>query len=156
MLTSGKLQIDPGIFDTGNCAAELEVVIPYSEGALTEAALRRAAVLTAGLKAVIRLVAVHVIPYPLPFYCPTAVHAHLVERLTDLASRCPVSVDPQVVLARYPDEGYRHVLNRNSIVLVGSRKRFWRTREERLARRLARDGHMVVLVHLEEKETRDA
>jgi hypothetical protein len=151
-----KLRIDPGTLDTGSAGAELEIVVPFTERALTEAVLKRASVLTAGLKATIRLVAVHAIPYPQPFHCPTALHAHLVEQLVDLASRCPVAVDPKVVLARYRDEGFRHVLKPASIVLIGSRKRFWPTREEKLARALARDGHMVALVHLEEKETRNA
>jgi hypothetical protein len=69
--------------------------------------------------------------------------------LVDLASRCPLSVDPQVVLARYRDDGFRHVLKPASIVLVGARKRFWPTREEKLARSLARDGHQVALLYLE-------
>jgi hypothetical protein len=148
--------MDPGTLDFGGAGAEIEVVVPYNERALTEAVLRRAAVLTAGLKAAIRLVAVHAIPYPLPFHCPTALHAHLVEQLVDLASRCPSSVDPQVVLARYRDDGFRHVLKPASIVLIGTRKRPWPTREEKLARSLARDGHQVALLHIEEKEERNA
>ena len=156
MRTSGKLQIDPGTLDAGNGGAEIEIVVPYTERALTAAVLQRASVLTAGLNASIRLVAIHAVPYPLPFHCPAAEHAHLVERLVDLASRCPSSVAPEVVLARYRDAGFRHVLKPASIVLIGARKRFWPTREEKLARALARDGHMVVLVHLEEKETRNA
>jgi len=155
MYTSGKLQIDPGTLDAG-AESELEIVVPYSEGALTEAVLERAAVLTGGLKARIRLVAVHAIPYPQPFYCPAAVHDHLVERLTGLAKRCPVPVSPQVVLARYRDEGFRGALLPGSIVLVGSRKRWWRTREEKLARSLARGGHRVALLHVRESETRNA
>jgi len=156
MHTSGKLRIDPGTLEAGGAGAEIEIVVPYTERTLTAAVLQRATVLTAGLTAAIRLVAVHAIPYPQPFHCPAALHAHLVEQLVDLASRCPLAVEPQVVLARYRDDGFRHVLKPASIVLVGSRKRFWPTREEKLARALARDGHMVVLVHLEEKETRNA
>jgi hypothetical protein len=156
MHTSGKLRIDPGTLEAGGAGAEIEIVVPYTERTLTAAVLQRATVLTAGLTAAIRLVAVHAIPYPQPFHCPAALHAHLVEQLVDLASRCPVAVDPKVVLARYRDEGFRHVLKPASIVLIGSRKRFWPTREEKLARALARDGHMVALVHLEEKETRNA
>jgi hypothetical protein len=149
MQASGKLRIDPKNLETGGAGAEIEIVVPYTERALTEAVLKRATVLAAGLKAAIRLVAVHAIPYPQPFHCPTALHAHLVEQLVDLASRCPLSVDPQVVLARYRDDGFRHVLKPASIVLVGARKRFWPTREEKLARSLARDGHQVALLYLE-------
>jgi hypothetical protein len=150
MEASGKLWIDPGNLETGGAGAEIEIVVPYTEWALADAVLKRAMALTAGLKATVRLVAVHAIPYPLPFHCPTALHAHLVEQLVDLASRCPLAVDPQVVLARYRDDGFRHVLKPASIVLIGVRKRFWPTREEKLARALARDGHQVALLYLEE------
>lgn len=147
MHTSGKLRIDPVDLDTRSTGAEIEIVVPFTERALAEATLKRATALAAGLKAAIRLVAVHAIPYPQPFHCPAALHAHLVEQLVDLASRCPLSVDPQVVLARYRDDGFRHVLKPASIVLIGARKRLWRTREEKLARALARDGHTVAVVH---------
>jgi len=33
-------------------------------------------------------------------------------------------------------------------VLVGTRRHFWRTAEERLAKSLVADGHKVVLLHL--------
>jgi len=53
------------------------------------------------------------------------------------------------VLARSREEGFRYALKPSSIVLVGARKRPWRTAEERLARSLARDGYQVVLMHVE-------
>jgi hypothetical protein len=111
--------------------------------------LDRVVALTAGLNVTLTLVAVHTIPYPATFGCPTAVHAHLVEQLVDLASYCPLPVNPQVVLARSREEGFRHVLRPESTVLVGSRKHWWRSNEESLARSLARDGHKVALLHVE-------
>jgi len=58
-------------------------------------------------------------------------------------------VNPQVVLARGREEGFQYVLPPEATVLVGSRKRPWRTAEERLARTLACGGHKVVLVHVQ-------
>ena len=127
----------------------MEIVVPYTEWSVTDAHLRRARELTGGLNAHVTLVAVHTVPYPATFGCPTAVHAHLVEQLVDLASRCPLPVTPHVVLARGRDEGFQYVLQPEATVLVGSRKRPWRTAEERLARTLARDGHKVVLLHVQ-------
>jgi hypothetical protein len=134
-------------------AGELEVVVPYTGPDTTAAVLERAAVLTAGLDARVLLVAVHTLPYPAPFVCPTLVHAHLVEQLLDLASRSPLTVQPQVVLARDRMEGFRYALKPGSTVLVGSRRRlwrthFWQTQEEKLARALAADGHKVALTHI--------
>ena len=149
METQDRLRIDPGSLETDGFAEELDVVVPYTEWSVTDALLKRAVALTAGLNFRLTLVAVHTVPYPAPFACPTAVHAHLVEQLVDLASRCPVPVNPQVVLARGRTEGYCHVLKPESIVLLGARKHWWRTDEEKLARTLARDGHKVVLLHIE-------
>jgi len=148
MNVHNQLQIDPGCLESGESGDELEVVVPYTGRGITAAVLERALALTAGLNAKIMLVAVHAVPYPLPFGCPSAVHAHLVEQLVDLASRCRLPVSPQVVLARSRDEGFQHALKPGSSVLVGSRKHLWRTSEERLARSLARDGHRVALVHV--------
>jgi hypothetical protein len=149
MDTRGVLRIDPGSLDVDGSAGEIEIVVPYTEWAVTKAVLDRVVGLTAGLNVALTLVAVHTIPYPATFGCPAAVHAHLVEQLVDLASHCPLPVNPQVVLARSREEGFRHVLRPESTVLVGSRKHWWRSNEESLARSLARDGHKVVLLHVE-------
>jgi hypothetical protein len=149
MRTSGGLRIDPVVLEGGESLQEIEIVVPYTEWSLANAVLRRTESLTAGLNPTIRLVAVHSVPYPLPFGCPSTIHAHLVEQLVELASHCPFHVDAQVVLARYQDEGLRHMLKPQSIVMIGTRKQLWRTREERLARNLAHEGYRVALLHIE-------
>jgi hypothetical protein len=148
METSGELRIDPGCLETDGSGGELEVVVPYTEPSVTAEILRRVPALAAGLNAQITLIAVHTLPYPLPFVCPALVHANLVEQLTDLASHCELPVHPQVVLARDRAEGFRYVLKSSSTVLIGSHKHLWRTQEEKLARFLAHDGHKVVLIHI--------
>lgn len=129
--------------------AEMEVVVPYTEWSVTGEALRRAAALAAGLNVRIHLVAVHTTPYPATLGCPALVHAHLVEQLVDLANRCPIPVNPQVVLARYWDWGFRFAMKPHSTVLIGTRRSLWRTHEEKLAQALAREGHQVVLLHID-------
>lgn len=149
MQTHGELRIDPPSIETGGQCGSIEIVVPFTEWAVTEAVMRRAAAFTARLNARLMLVAVHTVPYPMSFGCPALVHAHLVDQLIDLASRCPLPVDPQVVLARSCAEGFRHALKPESTVLLGTRRRLWKTSEERLAAALARDGHHVALVHVE-------
>jgi hypothetical protein len=127
----------------------IEIVVPFTEWAVTEAVMKRAAAFTAKLNATVTLLAVHTVPYPMPFGCPAAVHAYLVEQLIDLASRCPLPVNPQVVLARSREEGFQHALKPESTVLLGTRKRLWKTGEERLAASLAQQGHRVALVSIE-------
>ncbi|MGA2274408.1 MAG: hypothetical protein ABSH00_12700 [Bryobacteraceae bacterium] len=149
MRTQGGLHIDPGSLEARSGERELEIVVPYTEWALADATLQRAAVLAAGLNVRVRLVAVHSVPYAVSFGCPAAVYANLVEQLVDLASRCPFPVAPQVVMARGWGEGFQHALHPDSTVLVGTRKHLWRTREESLARDLARGGHNVALIHVQ-------
>jgi hypothetical protein len=148
MNTRGELLIDPGTLVPETAVEEMEVVVPYTEWAVTEALLKRATALTAGLNVRLTLVAVHTIPYPADFPGPTAVHGHLVEQLQDLAGRCTLPVQAQVVMARSREEGFRYMLRPDSMVLVGTRKRLWRTSEERLAKMLVADGHKVALVHV--------
>jgi len=149
MRTHGELQIDPPEIETGGSDGAIEIVVPFTEWAVADAVMKRAAAFTAKLNASLMLLAVHTIPYPMPFGCPALVHAHLVQQLIDLASRCPLQVNPQVVLARTCLEGFRHALKPESTVLLGTRRRLWKTSEERLAAALVNDGHHVALVHVE-------
>ena len=148
MRTQGQLRIDPGTLESAG-AAELEVVVPHTEWSLTRSVLLRAATLAVGLNVQVRLVAVHVSPYPSAISCPALVHARLVEQLLELAGTCPLPVHSQVVLARYWDEGFRYAMKPHSTVLVGTYRRLWRTHEEKLAQVLAREGHQVILLHLD-------
>ena len=153
MQSRGELRIDPGQLGTDAFSGELELVVPYTDPDLARALLRKAVALTAGLQARISLVAVHSVPFPADFHCATATHTFLVDRLTELASECPLPVNPLVVLARSSEEGFRYALRPESTVLVGTHRHFWRTNEERLARMLVSDGHKVVLLHFEKEKT---
>jgi hypothetical protein len=148
MKTRGRLSIDPGTLASDGCAGKMEIVVPFTEPDLTKAVLDRAVALGAGLNLRVFLLAVHTVPYPAQFGCPSSVHSFLVEQLVELCSRCPIPVDAQVVLARTRDDGFRHALKPESTILIGTRKRFWRTSQELLARRLAADGHNVALLHI--------
>jgi hypothetical protein len=153
MQTRGELRIDPGQLGTDSFSGDLELVVPYTEPALARALLRRAAELTAGLQARISLVAVHTVPFPADFHCPTCTHTFLVDQLMELAAESPLPVNPQVVLARSREEGFRYALRPESTVLVGTHRHFWRTSEERLARTLAADGHKVALLHIKKEKS---
>ena len=149
MESRGELRIDPGQLGPDAYSGQLELVLPYTDRELTRALLQRAADLSAGLLASVVLVAVHVVPFPADFHCPSSEHAFLVNQLMELAAECPLPVNPQVVLARSRDEGFRFAMKPESTVLVGTRHHFWRTGEERLARMLAADGHKVALLHID-------
>ena len=152
MHSRGELRIDPGQLGAGAGSGELELVVPYTDPDLARAILRMASTLTAGLEARISLVAVHAVPFPADLRCSLSAHAFLVEQLTLLASECALPVNPQVVLARSREDGFRYALSPDSTVLVGTRRSFWRTSEERLARMLVADGHKVALLHIEKEK----
>lgn len=149
MKSHAGLRIDPPPLNGVSRPTPFEIVIPYTEWVLGVAAMERAALFAAKLPALVRLVAVHTVPYPMQFGCPAAVHAHLVEQLVDLASMSDLPAQPQVVLARSRKEGFRCALPAGSAVLIASRRRTWRTPEERLASMLADEGHNVALFYLE-------
>jgi hypothetical protein len=153
MQSRGELRIDPGQLGRDAFSGELELVVPYTDPSLARALLRKAVALTAGLQARVSLVAVHAVPFPADFRCPTSTHAFLVNQLMELAAECPLPVNPQVVLARSRDEGFRYALRAESTVLVGTYRHLWRTSEERLARTLVSDGHKVALLHIEQGKT---
>jgi len=149
MQSRGELWIDPSHLGSDDASDELEVVVPYTDPALARALLRKAVALTAGLQARISLVAVHAVPLPADFRCAVSTHSFLVDQLMELAAECPLPVDPQVVLARSREEGFRYALPPRSIVLVGTHRHHWRGSEERLADMLAAEGHKVSLLHIE-------
>ena len=148
MNARGELRIDPGSLDLDGDQAAMQFAVIHSERSITAAVLARAADLVSGLHASILLLAVHTVPFPASFASASASHAHLVAEVADLAAECPLPVTPHVVMARYREEGFRWVLQSESTVLVGARKRPWQTHEERLARALAKDGHKVILLHV--------
>ena len=148
MNSRGELRLDPGSIEVKDAGSGVELVIAHTDWTMTTAILKRAAELTAGLDARVVLLAVHTVPYPASFASAAASHAHLVEQLLDLAGQSTLPVTPQVVLARSREEGFRHALKSETTVLVGTRRHFWRTAEERLAKSLVADGHKVVLLHL--------
>src|SRR5450755_278612 len=98
MQSRGELRIDPGQLGTDAFSGELELVVPYTDPTLARAVLRKAAGLTGGLQAHISLVAVHSVPFPADFRCPTCTHTFLVDQLTELAGESQLPVNPLVVL----------------------------------------------------------
>ncbi len=126
----------------------LELVVPYSNAALTARALRAAVELSQGFDAAVTLLAVHVLPYPAPLECQEGVRKCLEAELSAVARTSSAAVRVALVFARDGEDAYRCVLRRKSLIVIGARSHWWRTREERLARRLARSGHSVAVIRV--------
>ena len=122
----------------------LDLVIPFTTPALTEAALNAAVRLGAGLHAGIRLLKIQVVPFPLDLRQSPVPVDFLKDQLRQFPSALPMK--REIRFAREFEPGLRAALNRHSLVILATRKRPWRTRTERLAADLRRDGYTVVLV----------
>jgi len=124
----------------------LEVVVPYTTPVLAAEALSSAVDLARGFDAAVTLIAVHVLPYPTPLECQEGIRRRLEADLAAIARTTPAAVRAKLVFARSRTEAYLGTLPRRSLVVVGARERWWRTKEERFARRLAAAGHSVAVV----------
>jgi hypothetical protein len=100
-----------------------------------------------GLDARITIVALQVVPYPLPLEEPP-VHIGVTEQaLSVLAAEQPVETAVEIYLCRDRFETARQVLKPESTVMIAGSKRWWRsTPEARLGAILQREGHRVVYV----------
>jgi hypothetical protein len=126
---------------------DISVVFTSVEPPLT--ALKEAGELASGLGGRITLIVPQIVPYPLPLASPPLLADFNERRLRVIASHCRVETRVSIFLCRDPLETLRGVLKPQSVVVIGSRKSWWPTREKRLARKLRRFGHQVVVTERE-------
>src|SRR5579872_6290472 len=125
---------------------ELRVFVLYTTGDLTQAALGEARVLIHNLAVEITLLAVEIVPFPLPLECPAVTPEFLKRRLRTIARGLEARVDVQLIFARDLYFAIERVLPSHSLVVLAAKKRWWPTAESKLARRLGRAGHSVALL----------
>jgi hypothetical protein len=93
-------------------------------------------------------VAVLIVPFPLPLDRP-AVSSRLVEHeLQTVARDIEVPVDAHVIIARDCEEALHRAISPGSLVVLATKKRWWPTRQAKLARLLACAGHSVALLEV--------
>ena len=131
---------------SSDVTARLGVVIPYTTQELTKAALRHAGVCT-DLNVHVSLVDIQIVPFPCPLDQPPVSKEFSEGRLRDLLAESQLPGSAQVFYARSWFDGFCHVLEPKSLVILGTKKRWWRTREEKLAGALMKAGHQVMLLH---------
>jgi hypothetical protein len=126
----------------------LNIVVIFTTVDATIAALNRAATLAESLGARITLVSPQVVPYPLPLTSPPVLLDFQERRFREIAAESPVDIRVQLYLCRDVLETLKKVLQPKSIIVVGGRRRWWPTREQKLARKLRR-SHEVVFTETE-------
>ena len=123
----------------------LRVVVPYTTPELTRAALRHAGVCT-DLDVHVRLVDIQIVPFPCPPNRPPINRQFSEERLRGFLEESKLPGDVAVLYTRGWLEGFRKVLEPGSLVILVAKKRWWPTREEKLARVLMDAGYDVMLL----------
>jgi len=123
----------------------LWVAIPYTTPELTLEALRHAGAGT-DLNVQISLVDIQVVPFPCPLDQPLIDRKFSEGRLRNLFAQTNLAGTTGIVYARDRLEGYRQALAPASLVILATRKHWWRTREQKLARSLQKAGHHVMLL----------
>jgi hypothetical protein len=139
-----KAQLGLAVIEQTQHEAELDLVVPFTTPELTRAALDAANRMGAGLNGALRLVKVQVVPYPLDLNQSPVYLDFLKHQMAQFESELPVA--GEIRLAREFEAGLLATLGRESVVILATPKRPWRTRNEHLAATLRRAGHKVVLV----------
>ena len=135
-----------GLRRPSDVTVNLQVVIPYTTPELTKAALRHAGVCT-DLNVHVSLVDIQIVPFPCPLDQPPINKQFSAQRLRDLLRESGVPGSAEVLYARDWLDGFCHILEPRSLVILGTKKRWWRTREEKHARALVKAGHQVMLLY---------
>ena len=132
-----------------NQGSKLEVIVPFTDASGTLAALSLAAQLGRNLDARVNLVALQTVPYGLELTRPPIALEWLEERLRELALRSPIDIHVDIILSRDAKWELRHMLKPYSLVVIGGRRRWWRTKEQRLADTLRHNGYRVISAYLQ-------
>src|SRR5579863_10234366 len=125
--------------------SKLDISVVFTSVEATLAALREAGELAGSLGGRITLIVPQVVPYPLPLTSPPVLVDFNERRLRVLAGQSRVETRVSIYLCRDPWETLQSVLKPHSLVVVGTRKRWWPTAEKRLAAKLRRAGHVVMI-----------
>ena len=137
--TSFEQEVVPG---------ELDLVVPFTTPELTRSAIQGAERLAPGLHAAIRLIKLQTVPYATEM---SPVHlGFLKEQLESFHSTLPVR--PCLLLTRDGERDLERALGPESIVVLASKRRPWRTRTEWTAARLRKTGHRVLLIYPKERQ----
>ena len=133
---------------TSGSGTQLEVALLFTSAEATVRALESAAPLLAGLNARINLVAVQTVPYRLALNNPPISISFNEQRLQDIATESSIETAVHLYICRCRFETLASVLKPSSVLIIGTRKRWWPAWERRLARKLESAGFRVLLVEV--------
>jgi hypothetical protein len=141
------LVLDRRIAPATGVPVRLDISVVFTSVNATLHALKEAANLAKSLGGRITLIVPQIVPYPLPLARPPVPVDFSERRLWVIANNCRVETRVSIYLCRDASETLKSVLQPASLVVVGKRtsSRWWPTAETRLAKKLRRFGHQVVV-----------
>lgn len=129
-------------------ASALAVEVIYTTDTGTRGALAKAWALAQGLSAHVRLIFTYAVPYALPLTEPSVSLPFLQDKLASLTNGFSGEASVDIYLCREPLPVLEEVLPPSSLVVMGGRKRWWRTKEQQLEKQLKKLGHRVIFAEL--------
>lgn len=156
LLQIGDRHPSQGSYSETGSTLEVNVVYTTPRGAL--AALRTAGNLSRRLEGRVRFLVPQAVPMCLPVTRPPVSIAFTEARCRSLALECSDAVEVQVnvYLCRDQRQALREALRPHSLVVVGGRRRWWRSPEQKLATMLRADGHHVIFADVNRVSARAA
>jgi hypothetical protein len=126
-----------------------EVAVIFTNHSAMRETLRTAIALAENMSATVTLVVPQIVPHPLPLDQSPRASEFNEHRSRSVAAWAPEVTAIQICMGREADEAIDSVLPPRSVVVIGGPRRWWRSREERLARQLRRRGHDVLFAETE-------
>jgi len=135
--------------ETGEKEQTLNISVIFTSVETTLAALKQAGALASRLEARITLLVPQVVPFPLPLESPPVLLDWNERRFHVIANQSPVETRVRIYLCRDRLETLGSILTPGSIVVLGTHKRWWPTPDLRMARKLRKWGHEVIVTKTE-------
>jgi hypothetical protein len=124
----------------------VDIVVPYTTPQLTRLALKKAEELASEIPSRIRVLRMQRVPFPLDLRHPS-VSVPILREQTRQAARGIQTAEITIYLTRDPVETLLKTLRADSVLVIASYRRPWRTAQERLKKLCERKGHQVALVY---------
>jgi hypothetical protein len=140
--------LQPLIRDPAEESTSLRIYVLFTEMSETVAALRSAAKLSTNLSAQIVLLVPLTVPHPLPLERPPVSLDFVCRRIREMAATVATEIEAYVYLSRDPQQAIMDTLSPASLIVLGSRHRWLFEKSRRIARKLRRRGHRVILADL--------
>jgi hypothetical protein len=136
-------------FPEPEAGSSLPITVLYTTLEGTLAALKASAVLARDLEVTLGLIITEVVPFRLPLDQPRVSVEFLKRRQEALVAQAGLEageIGVQICICRDTRETLGRLLPAPSLIVLGGRRRWWPTREQRLETFLARLGHQVIFI----------